>query len=61
MENNNHKKHNNIGTVILIVMSFLFIMIGGCGLDSESTVMPTVFIAIGLACGVIAMFSDDKL
>lgn len=57
MENNNHK---NVGIVILIVMSFLLIAIGGCGLDSENIVMPMVFIAIGLVCGMIAMLSDDK-
>ena len=61
MENNNHKKHKNISTVILIVMSFLFIMIGGCGLDSESIVMPIVFIVIGLVCGMVAMVSDDEI
>lgn len=61
MENNDHKKHKNISTVILIVMSFLFIMIGGSGLDSESIVMPIVFIVIGLVCGMVAMVSDDEI
>lgn len=61
MENNNHKKHKNVGTVIMIVMSFLFIMIGGSGLDSESIVMPIVFIVIGLVCGMVAMVSDDEI
>lgn len=61
MENNNHKKNRKIGEAVLVIMSILFVAIGGSGLDSESIVMPIIFIMIGLACGVIAMFSDDEI
>ena len=56
MENNNPKK---LGTVILIVVSIIFVIIGGCGLDSDSIVMPIIFIALGLVCGMIVMFSGE--
>lgn len=61
MENNNHKTNKKIGTILLILASVLFIAIGGSGLDSESIVMPIVFIVIGLVCGMVAMVSDDEI
>lgn len=55
MENNNHK---NLGKTILICVSIVLVLIGGCGLDSESIVMPSMLILSGLVCGMIAAFSD---
>lgn len=61
MENNNHKTNKKVGTILLILASVLFIAIGGSGLDSKSIVMPIVFIAIGLVCGMVAIVSDDEI
>lgn len=57
MENNNSNKM----TVILVAVSVMLIILGGCGLDSESIILPSVLVMAGLVCGMIAFFSGKSL
>lgn len=39
----------------LMVSAVIFVMIGGCGLDSENLFMPIILVLVGIACGITAM------
>lgn len=57
MENNNP----NVGTTALISISIVLVIIGGCGLDSENIVIPSILIMLGLVCGMVAFFAGKDL
>lgn len=57
MESNN----SNAGINILIYISIVLVIIGGCGLDSENIIFPLVFIMLGFACGMVAYFAGKDL
>ena len=57
MENSNP----NVGITALISISIVLVMIGGCGLDSENIVIPSIFIMLGLVCGMVAFFAGKDL
>lgn len=57
MENNNSNKM----TIFLVAVSVILIMLGGCGLDSENIVIPSVLIMLGLVCGMVAFFAGKDL
>lgn len=42
-----------------MVSAVIFIMVGGCGLDSESLFLPIVLVLAGIACGIIAMAIEN--
>lgn len=57
MENSNP----NVGMTALISISIVLVMIGGCGLDSENIVIPSILIMLGLVCGMVAFFAGKDL
>ena len=38
-----------------MVAAVIFVMIGGCGLDSDNLFLPIVLIVAGMACGIFAV------
>ena len=38
-----------------MVSAVIFVMVGGCGLDSESLFVPIILVLVGIACGITAM------
>lgn len=57
MENSNP----NVGITALISISIVLVIIGGCGLDSENIVIPSILIMLGLVCGMVAFFAGKDL
>lgn len=50
----------SIVRTIMIAMSFLCILLGGCGLDSENILTPIIIILLGMFFGMCAMLSENK-
>ena len=50
-----NKKMEDTRAYAFMVTAVIFVIVGGCGLDSDNLFLPIVFIVAGMACGIFAM------